>query len=121
VSTVQRDEAWLAAATPAQVAAAHAAGELTAVLGAAPSPVPDGGQLADEHLAHMSPAQIAQAFTTGRLDSVLGRPVPDTPPPAAAPAVQPSAAPTGPVYVPPPWLPTTIAGEQAHNPAAATS
>lgn len=111
MTTVQRDEAWLSAATPAQVAQAHAAGELVGLLGGTPSTVPDEGQLTAEHISGMPPAEVAAAFGAGRLNEHLGRPVPgpsSTPAPPAAPAVNP---PSGPVYVPPPWLPALVVDE----------
>lgn len=76
---VQRDAAWLNSATPEQVAAAHAAGELAALLGGTVPDIPAEGQLTDEHLRQMTPEQITAAHAAGRLTDVL-----TTAPPAPA-------------------------------------
>ncbi|MBD2897249.1 hypothetical protein amrb99_62080 [Actinomadura sp. RB99] len=79
---VQRDEAWLVAATPAQITAAYTAGELAELLAAPPAPdaedatggaVPDG-QVTVGALATMQPDEVAEAYAAGRLDHALGRP-----------------------------------------------
>ncbi|OPG04127.1 hypothetical protein [Microbispora sp. GKU 823] len=71
MSTMQRDEDWLAAATPEQINAAYEAGELNALMG---TPViPNDGQLTDDHLKQMTPEQINRAYESGQLDHILGK------------------------------------------------
>ncbi|MBO2456559.1 hypothetical protein [Actinomadura violacea] len=79
---VQRDEAWLVAATPDQITAAYTSGELAELLAARSTPVdedaagdtvPDG-QVPAGALATMRPDEVAEAYAAGRLDHALGRP-----------------------------------------------
>lgn len=72
----QRTEEWLTTATANQITAAHAAGELAALLG---GPVPL--RVAEDRdvpvgavdLVGLSPDAIAAAYHAGHLDEVLGR------------------------------------------------
>ncbi|SMD24207.1 hypothetical protein [Lentzea albidocapillata] len=70
----QRDEAWAKAASPQEVARAHAAGELAELLGAhVPRSFSPDTQLSDNDLRGMTPGEIAKAVEAGAVDELLGR------------------------------------------------
>lgn len=82
MTAVQRDEAWLSSATPAEIAAAQSAGELANLLAGVPAPVDPAaaqaalhGQVLAGEARAMSPDEVAAAMNAGRLDYLLGRPV----------------------------------------------
>ncbi|RAY13602.1 hypothetical protein DPM19_18155 [Actinomadura craniellae] len=87
MNPAQRDDAWLKAATPAQIAQAHDAGELVALMGGHVPDIPAEGQLTHEHVTQMTPAQITQALHAGRLTDVLTT-APSPPPRVTAPPGQ---------------------------------
>lgn len=75
---VQRDEAWLASATPEQIAAADDAGELDALQGRAVRTDPaigtiPGIQRDQGWVDQATPEHIASALDAGELEAYLGR------------------------------------------------
>ena len=74
----QRDEAWLTAATPEQIAAAYDAGELEALQGRAVRTDPAVGtipgiQRDQAWVDQATPEHIASALDAGELEAYLGR------------------------------------------------
>lgn len=70
----QRDEAWAKAASPKEVARAHAAGELAELMGArVPRSFSRDTQLTEDDLRGMTPSEMADAFKAGAIDELLGR------------------------------------------------
>ncbi|MFV2102808.1 hypothetical protein [Micromonospora sp. LOL_024] len=74
LAPVQYGDDWLKTASPEQIADAHQAGNLHALMAGSPPPgagVPAAGQLGNEHVAAMSTEQIADAHQAGRFSALL--------------------------------------------------
>jgi hypothetical protein len=68
---VQRDDAWVKAATAQQIVDAQTAGELDALLGRKPR-LPTTGQLTAEDLKGRSAEEIENARSNEQLSNLLG-------------------------------------------------